>query len=301
MIKNVIEEIAADLGITAAEANALLSDEQRAEVGEQGGDEPVKTATQAVIDNAPAEAPILSKEVAEQLLQAGKDTAKEIENARSASDSVARSVLLARAEEISTKPEQVVVFLDGFALGLTEYGVKDSVIRVRKAEARAVMEAWSKTIADNLTDARKALVEHTGTYHEFITTCREIRGIKPHKVQGPRVKTRLNESETDRAKELMHGMSAAQAQEAAVVIGAHLLRMQDGEIATIRMVSNVYLQQLMLSKDKGIALWALETRERGLSIVAAYEKAKQQESQHDNTAHGLIAIPQPAVQQQVAA
>ena len=301
MIKNVVEEIAADLGITAAEASALLTDEERAEVGEQDGDTPVKTATQAVTDNAPVKGPILSKEVADQLLQAGKDTAKEIENARSASDSVARSVLLARAEEISTKPEQVVVFLDGFALGLTECGVKDSVVRVRKAEARAVMEAWSKTIADNLTDARKALVEYTGTYHDFITACRNIRGTKPHKVQGPRVKTRLNESEADRVKELLHGMSAGQAADASVVIAAHVSRMPDGDLAMIRLVSNVYLQHLALSKDAGIAKWAGDARDRAMAILEAAEKANPQQPAADHTAHGIIAVPQPAVQQQAAA
>src|SRR3990167_123046 len=161
-MNEVVENLAEELGITAAEANALLSDEQRNEIAELNGEEPVRTATQTVTDNAPVTAPVISKEETERLQLVGKETAVEIEQARSASDSVARSVLLKRAEELATKPAHCAAFLDGFASGLVELGVKETIAKTRKAEAKAVLDAYSKTITANLTDARKALVEFTG-------------------------------------------------------------------------------------------------------------------------------------------
>ena len=302
-MNEVVEKLAEELGITAAEANALLSDEERNEIAELNGEEPVKTATQAVTDNPPVKAPVVSKEDTERLQQEGKETAREIENARSASDSVARSVLLKRAEELATKPAHAAVFLDGFAAGLVDCGVKETIAVTRKAEAKAVLDAYSKTIADNLTDARKALVEFTGGYHEFIVKCREIRGVQAgrgRKLQaGP--KSKLNESETERAKDLIHGMSVGQAMEASVVLGNQVLRMQDGELATIRLVANVYLQPLMVSKDVGIRKWATDSHERAIQILTAADKAKPQQDAHDNTAHGIIPVPQPAVEQSIAA
>jgi hypothetical protein len=291
-----VEQIAAELNITAAEVNAMLSDAERAELGKEAGDTPVATSTQTVTDNAPASAPVLvTDEDRKKLLDSGKATAHEIEQARSASDSVARTVLLARAAEVAAKPVQATIFLEGFGLGLLECGVKETVVKVRKAEAKAVLEAYSKTITENLTEARKELIEFTGGYHAFILACRMIRGTQGHKAPGTKaVKTRLNESESQRAKDLLHSMSAGQAADAAVVIGNHLLKMQDGELAMIRLVANVYLQQLALSEDVGIAKWASDSRERAIAILEAAEKARPVAQVSDHTAHGVIPIPQPA-------
>ena len=69
-----IEKLAEELGITAGEVNALLSDEERDEIAGQSGETPVKTATQAVADNAPVK-PVISPDDIARLTQEGKDTA----------------------------------------------------------------------------------------------------------------------------------------------------------------------------------------------------------------------------------
>ena len=295
-----VEKLAAELGITAAEANELLTVEERAELQGQAGDTPVVTATGSMESKAPA-APVelVSKEDTERLETLGKATAHEIEDARSASDAVAKTVLLKRAEAVSGNVAHAAIFLDAFALGLKECGLSDGIVRARKSEAKTVCDAYRKTISDNLTDARKALIEFTGGYHEFILKCREIRGVtgKPKAPGIPAIKTRNTDSETQRVKDLIHTMNPSQAMDAAVVVGNQVLKAQNGELSTIRLVVNVYLQPLMLSKDAGIRKWASDAQERALQILDAAEKAKPQSASVDNTAHGVISVPQPEVQQ----
>ena len=304
-----VEKLAQELGITAGEVNEMLTAEERAAMQEDAGDTPVESQLDGALgpDKAPATpvAPVVSKEDTERLQALGKETAHEIENARSASDNVAKRVLVKRAEEVAAKPEHAAIFLDGFASGLTEYGLSDGIVRTRKTEAKAVIDAYRKTVTDNLTDARKALIEFTGGYHDFILKAREIRGPLGHKSKAPGThapKSKLNESETQRAKDLIHTMSASQAMDAAVVVGNQLLKQQNGELSTIRLVANVYLQPLMLSKDAGIRKWATDAQERALQILDAADKANIVTAASDNTGHGVISVPQPEVQtQQIAA
>lgn len=298
-----VEKLAAELGITAGEVNALLTDEERAELQEQAGDTPVDTATASLESAAPVPVvPAISAETVTRLTELGKATAHEIEDARSASDSVAKRVLVKRAEEVCGNLAEASAFLDGFALGLKDYGLSDGIVKSRKTEAKAVIDAYRKTISDNLTDARKALIEFTGGYHDFISKAREIRGpLGVRRAPGTHApKSKLNESETQRAKDLIHTMSASQAMDAAVVVGNQLLKQQDGELSTIRLVANVYLQSLMVSKDVGIRKWATDAHERAMQILDAAEKAKPEKATVDNTAHGVIAVPQPEVQQVAA-
>ena len=296
-----VEKLAQELGITAGEVNAMLTDAERAEMQEDAGDTPVDTSTAAVESAAPVPAiPVISDADKQRLELLGKETAHEIENARSASDNVAKRILVKRAEEVCAKPEQAAIFLDGFASGLAECGLSDGIVRTRKTEAKAVIDAYRKTVTDNLTDARKALIEFTGGYHEFILKAREIRGPLGNKSKAPGThapKSKLNESETQRAKDLIHTMSASQAMDAAVVVGNQLLKQQNGELSTIRLVVNVYLQPLMLSKDAGIRKWATDAQERALQILDAADKAKPEETTVDHTGHGVISVPQPEVQQ----
>jgi hypothetical protein len=239
--------------------------------------------------------PVISDADKARLITLGKVTAHEIEDARSASDTVAKRVLVKRAEEVGMKPAEASAFLEGLELGLLECGLKEGVAKQRKTEAKAVIDAYRKTITDNLTDARKALIEFTGGYHDFIVMAREIRGpLGVRKATGNKaIKSRLSEGESQRAKDLIHTMSAAQALDAAVVIGNQVLKSQGGELSTIRLVANVYLQPLMLSEDAGVRKWATDAYERALQILDAADKAKPEVTTVDHTGHGVIHIPQP--------
>ena len=292
---NHVEQIAQDLGLTAGEVNALLTDAERAAITETGGDTPIPGNAEQLAQSAPA--PAVTEAEGKEAYGLGQETAKEIENARSASDAVAKELLLRRAADFATRPAVAQFYLDGFAQGLTELHVKDSVIRARKSEAKAVIDAYAKTITEKLDDARARMVTFSGTYHEFITLAREIRGKTTNRASGEKstVKQKLTETETERAKGLLRSMSAGQAAESAVLLGNHLFAMPDGEMAVIRMVANVYLTQLAMSKDVGVAKWAGDARDRAFAILDAWEKAKPGAQVQTATA----SIPAPAVQQVV--
>lgn len=209
----------------------------------------------------------------------GKALAVAIETARTQSDTVARAELLSVARELAGKADESKALLDGFAEELTARKLADGIVRTRKSEAKAVLDAWSKPAGDDVDGARKRMTEHAGGYHDFITLCREVRDGKPaSERQGSNEKgkrERLNDKEVARSKELVASMSIAQATETAQAVAARTFSLKDGEIAAIRLMQSTYLHQLMQSKDKGIATYAAECSERWLTIVTAHDKAHQ--------------------------
>jgi len=299
-----IEELALEHGVTAGEVNALLTNAERAEVNGAGA--PIASNAQQLEAAAPV-SPVaaISDTERDATIAEGKETANEIENARNASDTVARTVLLARAEQYVGKVAHATVFLSGFEMGLKECGLTDGIVKSRKSEAKAVIEAYAKTIAENLAEAREKMEAFTGGYHAFITLCREVRKIgatTPTQAPGDKGrKARLSDSEDVRARALLRSMSNGQATEAAVIIGSHIRSMPDGELAMVRLVANVYLSQLAMSKDAGIVKWATDSRERALVILAAADKAAGKDTASDHTGHGIISMPSPVIVEKLAA
>jgi hypothetical protein len=295
-----VEELAAELGITAGEANALLTDDERAMVEKDNGTTAVHTNAQQINESAGV---VMSADEKGRLETLGRDTAIEIEDAKRASDSVAKSLLLHRAQELVAQPGSAEPFLTGFAAGLKFRGVPDGVIKSRKTDAKAVIDAYARIVRDHLDEAREKLVNFTGGYHDFIVLARDIRGRAPTKATGDRAKRKLTATQEEKAIEYLKQMTPGQAASAAVVLESHLRGMPDGEIAVIRMLANVHLGPLTQSQDKGIAKWANDARDGAERILAAWEKSRTVRQVADHTAHGVLSVPQPAVaeQQQQAA
>src|SRR3990167_5820072 len=207
-MNEVVEKLAEDLGITAAEANALLTEDERAEIDEAQGGPVVTNATQVEQHAQPA----ITEHEQKRLHELGKETAREIESARSASDSVAKNLLLKRAQEFATEPAKAVLYLPGFEAGLKEAGCSDGIVKTRKTEAKAVVDAYARIVAEQLNDARDKLIAFAGGYHDFIMLAREIRGKRVTLGAGDKAKkVRLSETEQERAAGLLRNMSAGQA------------------------------------------------------------------------------------------
>jgi hypothetical protein len=290
-----IQQHAEEQGITAGEVNASLLDSERGQLVD--GEQPVATSPVNNPENAPA--PTVPEAEQAECRKIGSNTAHEIEDARNASDSVAKALLLQRAQEFASRPNHVQFYLDGFAQGLTELHVKDSVVRARKSEAKAVVDAYAKTVTEKLEDARAKLEQCAGTYHEFITLAREIRGKTTNRPTGSKsVKQRLTDNEQERALELIRSMTAGQASDAAKLVAAHLFSMTDGEMAVLRMLDNVFMARLAMSTDSGISKWATDSRSRIYFILDAWEKSRPVTQVAQHTAP---AIPEPATEQRLAA
>jgi len=86
-----------------------------------------------------------------------------------------KDIILKAAEAHAKNPEHVVAILTGYENGLKSEGVSDSIVRVRKAEFKAVFDAVAKTEASEFN--LKTLRNVKG-YHNLIAKARELRGNK---------------------------------------------------------------------------------------------------------------------------
>jgi hypothetical protein len=87
-----------------------------------------------------------------------------------------RQLLIQVAEKYGARPDQAKVILEGLAKYHKDEGAEDSVIKVRKAEAKAVFDAANKRQITGVNQMK----EFNGGYHAFIEFCRDLRGRQEH-------------------------------------------------------------------------------------------------------------------------
>jgi hypothetical protein len=123
------------------------------------------------------------------LIQLGVGLAVMFFDAEKKADDTKRVSLMKLAKAHSHNPESVTAILEGYATKLAELGYSDSIIKVRKSEAKAVFDAVGKTEVSEFNT--KALEKFEGNYNAFIDLARQLRGVK-ERTSGERTRTKTS-------------------------------------------------------------------------------------------------------------
>lgn len=248
-------------------------------------------------------------------VQAGRDwkalglsDGKEIQAEQARAETFARNRIIERAMELAGMPAQDD-WLEGYANSFSA-DTNNPTRKVRKAEAKAVFEAWTKPVSGTVDQAREKLVSFSGHDNEFFDLAREIRGKKGGgQPAGSRHKS-VSAGQFEKVADKMPLLNASQSLEVTKAVTATMAKLPNADILLIRKLYSVDLPAIeRVTDDAGIMKFVSDTRERAQQILDAHdaqEKLQKEtkaaaENKTDMAKVETPAAPAPAQAQAAAA
>lgn len=187
----------------------------------------------------------------EDLHMIGKDCASAIMKAEEQADKVKKTTLLKIARSYAHDDAQTKAILEGYAEQFKDAGASDSTVKARKSEFKSVFDAVAKHL---VSDPKAEKLESvTGTYHDFIKACRELRdeGNTSRAPQDARIKTKLTVRQYDMVENNLEHADAVQLTDIASQAVVNIHKNVPAELAGLQSfrVIQAVCTQLLHSKN----------------------------------------------------
>lgn len=207
------------------------------------------------------------------LMVIGADLASKFNDADSKASETKRKALLVVAKKHAGDKTHIPAILEGYANRYAELGMSDSIIKVRKAEAKAVFDAVAKSeVSSENLDKLEAF---EGGYNEFISLARKLKGeVKRDNQQGrTRTKTELTGSQYESTETRITEASPVQVVELAETGIKSMFKLAAPELAGYQTLLLIQSAATALAETDGVEEPFKQAAEK---ILAITEKSIEQ-------------------------